>query len=102
VVIGWFYLFGGRSGARQIVAASIIDRLMFVPVVLVPLAIAGVFPHLFFTFVIFDASLAISAWALVGRVMITHAEMDARMDAGLDTFALREIELDQISPKPHL
>jgi predicted ABC-type sugar transport system permease subunit len=42
VVIGWFYLFGGRSGARQIVAASIIDRLMFVPVVLVPLATAGV------------------------------------------------------------
>ena len=67
VVIGWFYLFGGRSGARQIVAASIIDRLMFVPVVLVPLAIAGVFPHLFFTFVIFDASLAVGAWALVGR-----------------------------------
>jgi hypothetical protein len=42
VVIGWLYLFGGRSGARQIVAASVIDRLVFVPVVLVPLAMAGV------------------------------------------------------------
>ena len=30
VVIGWLYVFGGRSGARQIVAASIVDRLVFV------------------------------------------------------------------------
>ena len=67
VVIGWLYLFGVRSGARQIVAASIIDRLVFVPVVLVPLAIPGVFPHLLVTFAIFDASLAIGAWAFLGR-----------------------------------
>ena len=67
VVIGWLYLFGGRSGARQIVAASVIDRLVFVPVVLVPLAIAGVFPHLLVAFAIFDASLAIGAWAFLGR-----------------------------------
>src|ERR1700693_1032342 len=46
VVIGWLYLFGGRSGARQFGAASVIDRLVFVPVVLVPLATAGVFRHL--------------------------------------------------------
>lgn len=25
VVIGWFYLFGGRSGARQVVVASVIN-----------------------------------------------------------------------------
>ena len=31
VVIGWLYFFGGRSGARQFVAASVIDRLVFVP-----------------------------------------------------------------------
>ncbi len=67
VVIGWLYLFGGRSGARQIVAASVIDRLVFVPVVLVPLAIAGVFPHLLVAFAIFDASLAIGAWTFLGR-----------------------------------
>ena len=46
VVIGWLYLFGGRSGALQIVAASVVDRLVFVPAVLLPLAIAGVFPRL--------------------------------------------------------
>ena len=64
MVIGWLYLFGGRSGARQFVAAFVIDRLVFVPVVLVPLATAGVFPHLLMTFAILDASLAIGAWAL--------------------------------------
>src|SRR4051812_10006736 len=37
-VIGWFYVFGGRSGSTQMVAASIINRLMFVPAVLVPLS----------------------------------------------------------------
>jgi hypothetical protein len=67
VVIGWLYVFGGRSGARQFVVASVIDRLVFVPVVLVPLAIAGVFPHLLLTFTIFDASLALGAWALLRR-----------------------------------
>src|SRR5689334_11929180 len=36
VVIGWLYIFGGRSGARQFIAASVIDRLIFVPVVLIP------------------------------------------------------------------
>jgi hypothetical protein len=65
VVIGWLYVFGGRSGARQIVAASVVDRLIFVPAVLVPLALAGVFPHLFLTFAIFDAMLAIGAAALI-------------------------------------
>src|SRR6516165_6818301 len=41
VVIGWLYVFGGRSGGRQFSAASVVDRLVFVPVVLLPLAIAG-------------------------------------------------------------
>ncbi len=63
-VIGWLYLFGGRSGARQIVAASVLDRLVLVPAVLVPLAIAGVFPHLLGTFAILDPALGIGAWAL--------------------------------------
>jgi hypothetical protein len=67
VVIGWLYLFGGRSGAIQIVAASVIDRLVFVPLVLLPLAITGVFPHLLVTFTILDVSLALSAWALLCR-----------------------------------
>ena len=67
VVIGWLYVFGGRSGARQIVAASVIDRLVFVPLVLLPLAIAGVFPRLFVAFALLDASLAIGAWWLMHR-----------------------------------
>ena len=66
-VIGWLYIFGGRSGARQFVAASVLDRLVFVPLVLIPLAIAGVFPHLFITFTLLDASLAIGAWVLLAR-----------------------------------
>ena len=67
VVIGWLYVFGGRSGARQFVAASVVDRLLFVPAVLLPLAMAGVFPHLFVTFTILDASLALGAWVLLNR-----------------------------------
>jgi hypothetical protein len=67
VVIGWLYVFGGRSGARQIVAASVIDRLIFVPAVLIPMAIVGVFPHLLLTFAAFDALLAIGAWVLFNR-----------------------------------
>ena len=45
MVIGWLYLFGGLSGGRRIVAASVLDRVVLVPLVLLPLAIAGVFPH---------------------------------------------------------
>jgi hypothetical protein len=67
VVIGWLYFFGGRSGARQFIAASVIDRLIFVPAVLIPLAIAGVFPRLFLTFTLLDALLAIGAWVLLAR-----------------------------------
>jgi hypothetical protein len=73
VVIGWFYVFGGRSGSRQVVAASIVDRLLFVPLVLVPLALTGVFPHLLLSFAILDASLALGAWALLRRERPTSA-----------------------------
>ena len=37
VDIGWLYFFGGRSGSRQPVAASVIDRLIFVPLIFLPL-----------------------------------------------------------------
>jgi hypothetical protein len=67
VVIGWLYLFGGLSGGRQVVAASVIDRLIFVPVVALPLAIAGVFPYLLVLFTVLDMTLAIGAWVVLGR-----------------------------------
>jgi hypothetical protein len=64
MVIGWLYLFGGRSGSRQTIAASILDRWILVPVVLVPIAVAGVFPHALLAFALLDASLALGAWIL--------------------------------------
>lgn len=67
LVIGWLYLFGGRSGARQFATCTVIDRLIFVPVVLVPLIIAGVFPHLFVTLAILDPVLAIGVLVLRNR-----------------------------------
>ena len=67
VVIGWLYVFGGRSGARQIVAASVVDRLVFVPLVLLPIACAGVFPRMLVAFALLDVSLAIGAWWLMHR-----------------------------------
>jgi len=63
-VIGWLYIFGGRSGARQFVAASVIDRLFLAPPVLVSLALAGVFPHVLLAFAALDVALAIGACAL--------------------------------------
>ncbi|MER2265453.1 hypothetical protein [Methylobacterium oxalidis] len=66
-VIGWLYLFGGRSGAPQIVAATVVNRLTFVPAVLLALAASGVFPHLLVTFAILDAALAVGTWALMAR-----------------------------------
>ena len=39
---------------------------LFVPLVLVPLALTGVFPHLLLSFAI-DASLALGAWVLLRR-----------------------------------
>src|SRR5262247_3172889 len=67
LVIGWLYVFGGRTGGRQFSAASIVDRLVFVPLVLLPLAIAGVFPHMLVAFTILDMTLAVGAWMLLHR-----------------------------------
>jgi hypothetical protein len=67
MVIGWLYLFGGLSGGRRIVAASVLDRVVLVPLVLVPLAIAGVFPRFLLTFAVLDPTLALGAWVLLRR-----------------------------------
>jgi hypothetical protein len=67
MVIGWLYLFGGLSGGRRIVAASVLDRVVLVPLALVPLAIAGVFPHFLLAFALLDPTLGIGAWLLLNR-----------------------------------
>lgn len=67
VVIGWLYVFGGRSGARQFGPASVLDRVILVPLVLVPLAMAGAFPHTLGAFAILDPALGIGAWVLHRR-----------------------------------
>jgi hypothetical protein len=67
VVIGWLYYFGGRTGAPSLTAASVVDRLIFVPAVLLPLALSGLFPHLFIAFAVLDPVLAIGAWVLMHR-----------------------------------
>ena len=66
-IIGWFYFFGGRSGGRQIVAASVLDRIILVPLVLVPIALSGVFPHTLFAFAALDPLLGIVAWYLLNK-----------------------------------
>jgi hypothetical protein len=66
-VIGWLYVFGGRSGARQFGPASVLDRVILVPLVLVPVAMAGVFPHTLGAFAMLDPALGIGAWVLHTR-----------------------------------
>jgi len=66
-IIGWFYVFGGRSGARQIVAASVVDRLTIVPLVLLPLGLMGVFPNVLLPFALLDPALGIVAWLLLRK-----------------------------------
>jgi hypothetical protein len=66
-VIGWLYVFGGRAGGRQFGPASVLDRIVLVPLVLVPLVIAGVFPHTLGAFAILDPALGIGAWVLHSR-----------------------------------
>ena len=66
-VIGWLYVFGGRSGARQFGPAAILDRVVLIPAVLGTLAIAGVFPHVLGAVAILDPTLAIIAWVIRNR-----------------------------------
>lgn len=66
-IIGWLYFFGGRSGGRQVVAASVLDRVLLVPLVLVPAASGGLFPHTLGMFAVLDPVLGIIAWWLLAR-----------------------------------
>jgi hypothetical protein len=42
-------------------------RVVLIPLVLVPLAIAGVFPHFLLAFAVLDPTLGIGAWLLLSR-----------------------------------
>jgi hypothetical protein len=66
-VIGWLYVFGGRGGGRNFGPASVLDRIVLVPLVLVPLVAAGIFPHTFGAFAVLDPALGIGAWLLHRR-----------------------------------
>jgi hypothetical protein len=65
-VVGLFLWIGGRTGARSFVAAGIIARLG-VPVLVIPLAVAGVFPHMMYVFVVLDPVSALVTWRLLSR-----------------------------------
>jgi hypothetical protein len=64
-LIGYYLVIGGRAGSRQATAASVIDRLTVVPLVLLPLAIAGVFSRFMIAVVIVDFCLATSTWMVL-------------------------------------
>ncbi len=66
-IIGWLSFFGGRTGGRQFVAATVLDRILFVPVPLVAIAMTGVATRILITFAILDPTLAIIAWILLRR-----------------------------------
>lgn len=66
-VIGWLYLFGGRSGGVQVAASTVFDRLILVPGVLIPVALSGTFPHLLLVFAVVDPVLGLGAWWLLAR-----------------------------------
>jgi hypothetical protein len=67
VGIGWLYLFGGRSGARQFICCFRHRPIGLRPGGTSASRHCGVFPRLFLTFTIVDALLAVGAWTLLAR-----------------------------------
>ncbi len=65
-VVGWFLWIGGRSGARSFVAAGIVARLA-VPLVAIPLAMNGVFPHMMYVFGVLDPVSALLTWRILSK-----------------------------------
>ena len=65
-VVGWFLWIGGRTGAHAFVAAGIVARLA-VPLVVIPLAMTGVFPHMMYVFGVLDPVSGIVTWRLMGK-----------------------------------
>ena len=67
VIVGWLCTMGGRTGSREMVAATVPDRVVFIPVVFVTLAMSGVFPHFLIAIAILDPVMGIGAWVLLRR-----------------------------------
>ena len=65
LLVGYYLWIGGRSGSRQAAAASVIDRWTVVPLVLLPIALSGVFPRFLITVVVVDFCLATSTWMIL-------------------------------------
>ncbi len=74
VVIGWFYVFGGRTNADSFGLATVGDRLL-VPLFLVPLGITGQIPlSIAAAFSILDPVLGLGAylvWRRQAKVSVT-------------------------------
>ena len=66
-VVGGFLWIGGRAGARSFVAAGIIARLA-VPLLVIPLAATGVFPHMMFAFGVLDPVSGVVTWRMLSMV----------------------------------
>lgn len=65
-VVGWLLWIGGRIGARSFVAAGIVARLA-VPLVVIPLAMNGVFPHMMYVFGVLDPVLGLLTWRILSK-----------------------------------
>jgi hypothetical protein len=65
-VVGWFLWIGGRTGARSFVAAGIIARLA-VPLVVIPLAMTGAFPHMMYIFGVLDPVSGFVTWRMLSK-----------------------------------
>lgn len=67
MIVGWFYLMGGRTGATSFGLATVFDRLL-VPFFLIPLSIAGqVAWQLTLPFAILDPALGLVAFIIWRR-----------------------------------
>jgi hypothetical protein len=66
-LIGYFYVFGARTGQDRFGVATILDRLL-VPVFVVPLVVTGqLAPQLGVPFAVLDPALAVGAWIVHAR-----------------------------------
>lgn len=68
VVIGWFYVMGGRTAADSFGLATVVDRVLVVPAFLVPLALTDtVDPWIVLPIAILDPLLGLGALAIWHR-----------------------------------